>query len=565
VNAHRLRRVAVIFAAGLLLALAGATLFLPANVRPPKRPKPGDRELSSLAFAESYLNAANGRVSTRRNECAACHSATDARAKNKSRFLNGRAALSREAWAGEISLPAKCGVCHLVPDPSNLPRQSWREVMSRMAQIMETRRVPRLTDVEFQDILHFYFTFCSETQPTLGEDPDPGESPLRFEKIALGNPASTDSRERPFLGHIQITDLDQNGRPDVLVCDSEKSAVNWIHEQNGAWREETLATVRNPAHTQILAGGSESTLDIVVGCLGTLSPSDELVGSVVLLANNGAMHFNATTLLDHVSRVADVEPGDFDGDGDTDFVVAAYGAINQGEVGWLERRSNETYQYHPIVKKSGAINVLPVDLNGDGRLDFVALFAQEHEEISAFINDGNGGFREHVLFKAATPAFGSSGIQLVDLDQDGDMDILYTNGDNLDLPTIIPRPYHGVQWLENKGGLNFVWHDLYRCYGAYCAVAGDLNNDGKLDIVVTTLFNDWNDPKRASLLWLENDGHQRFTLHSVATTPTHLISAAVGDMNGDGWLDVVTCGMYGFPPFDRMGRITLWKNRPARR
>jgi len=22
---------------------------------------------------------------------------------------------------------------------------------------------------------------------------------------------------------------------------------------------------------------------------------------------------------------------------------------------------------------------------------------------------------------------------------------------------------------------------------------------------------------------------------------------------------------YGFPPFDRMGRVTLWKNRPARR
>jgi len=531
----------------------------------PQLPKPGADEQSRSAFNESYLRAAHGFVSPRRTDCKSCHSTTDGKVQQKSTLLNDRAALNREAWANEIPLQTKCGACHLVPDPSNLPRQSWREVMSRMAQIMDTRHATRLTDNEFQDVLHFYFTFSPEIQPSLGDDPDPRESPLKFERIVLGNPVSADSRERPFLGHVQIADLDKDGRPDVLVCDSEKSAVNWIHRQNGVWKEDTLATVRHPAHTQVLASQHKGSLDIIVGCLGTMGPTDDLVGSVVLLSNQGAMQFTPVTILDHVARVADVEPGDFDGDGDTDFVVAAYGLINQGEVGWLEKTSDETYRYHCIVKKTGAVNVLPIDINADGHLDFVALFAQEHEEISAFINDGKGGFQEHALFKAATPAFGSSGIQLVDLDQDGDMDILYTNGDNLDLATIIPRPYHGVQWLENKGDLNFVWHDIYRCYGAYCGVAADLNHDGHLDIVVTTLFNDWSDPKRASLLWLENDGHQRFTPHSIATQPTHLISAAIGDMDGDGRLDIVTCGMYGFPPFDRMGRVTLWKNRPARR
>ena len=558
-NGHRLIRIALIIAGGLLLALVGTILLKRSAPMSPKTDARAQRELSALAFNESYLNAANGKDTTRRTQCKSCHAPTDG--KLKSTFLNDRAVLSRQAWSMEIPLQTKCGVCHLVPDPSNLPRQSWREVMSRMARIMETRAVTRLTDDEFQDVLHFYFTFSPETQPPLGEDPDPGESPLKFEKIVLGDPPSGDWRDHPFLGHVQITDLDGDGRPDVLVCDSEKSAVKWIHNRNGIWKEDTLATVRNPAHTQVLAGKRVGSLDIIVGCLGTMGPSDDLVGSVVLLTNNGAMQFEPETILDHVSRVADVEPGDFDGDGDIDFVVAAYGAINQGEVGWLENKSDKTYQYHLIVKKTGAINVLPTDLNGDGHLDFVALFAQEHEEISAFINDGKGGFQEHLLYKAATPAFGSSGIQLVDLDHDGDVDILYTNGDNLDLPTIIPRPYHGVQWLENKGNLNFVWHDIYRCYGAYCAVTGDLNNDGNLDIVVTTLFNDWSDPKRASLLWLENDGQQHFTPHSIATQPTHLISAAIGDIDGDGLLDIVTCGMYGFPPFDRMGRVTLWKNR----
>ena len=128
----------------------------------------------------------------------------------------------------------------------------------------------RLTADEFQDILHFYFAFSPETQPPLGDDPDPRESPLQFEKLVLGNPASADSRDPPFLGHVEIADLDKDGRPDVLVCDTGESMVTWIHDRNGVWTEDMLATVRNPAHTQVLPGKRDGSLDIVVGCLGTL-------------------------------------------------------------------------------------------------------------------------------------------------------------------------------------------------------------------------------------------------------------------------------------------------------
>ena len=183
--------------------------------------------------------------------------------------------------------------------------------------------------------------------------------------------------------------------------------------------------------------------------------------------------------------------------------------------------------------------------------------------ISVFINDGRGGFREQVLFRAATPAYGSSGIQLADLDGDGDVDILYTNGDNMDLPTRIPRPFHGVQWLENKGGLRFEWHDIRRWYGAYTSVVADLDHDGHLDIVVGSLFNDWDDPNRASLMWLRNDGTQQFTAHTLAREPSQLISLAVADLDGDGVLSVIGSGMHGFPPYDRMARLTRWRLEPT--
>jgi len=136
---------------------------------------------------------------------------------------------------------------------------------------MDTRRATKLSDDEFQDVLHFLLHFQSGDSAPLGEDPDPRESPLKFDKIVLGNPAGNDSRDPPFLGHVQIVDLDRDGRSDVLVCDSEKSAVNWI--QPAEWRCGRKKRSRRSAirlHTQVLSAQPNGLPDIVVGCLGTL-------------------------------------------------------------------------------------------------------------------------------------------------------------------------------------------------------------------------------------------------------------------------------------------------------
>ena len=70
--------------------------------------------------------------------------------------------------------------------------------------------------------------------------------------------------------------------------------------------------------------------------------------------------------------------------------------------------------------RHGAIHVPVVDLNGDGHLDFVALLSQEHETVVAYLNEGNGAFRPETIFVAPQPAYGSSGIDVTDLDDDGD-------------------------------------------------------------------------------------------------------------------------------------------------
>jgi hypothetical protein len=78
---------------------------------------------------------------------------------------------------------------------------------------------------------------------------------------------------------------------------------------------------------------------------------------------------------------------------------------------------------------------------------------------------------------------------------------------------------------------------------------------------VVSAYNDWERPDALSLAWFENDGAMRFTLRPVTGSPTHLITLAAGDLDGNGAVDLVTGGMHMSYPFDRMSRVTFWRHR----
>ncbi len=134
--------------------------------------------------------------------------------------------------------------------------------------------------------------------------------------------------------------------------------------------------------------------------------------------------------------------------------------------------------------------------------------------------------------------FGFTSMKLVDLDGDQDIDVLMTNGDALDLQPD-PKPYHGVQWLENKGNFQFDYHDIGRFYGAAEAEAGDLDNDGDMDIVASSWNNYWQDNKRQGLIWYENTGGEKFVRHNIASQPQQIVSLELKDITGDGFLDII--------------------------
>jgi len=367
--------------------------------------------------------------------------------------------------------------------------------------------------------------------------------------------------EAPLISHVQNVDLDGDGLLDVIVCDAKSNTVNWIRQYPaGVYTETVLATeLIAPAHVQAIDFDKDGDLDLMIGVLGMLFPNNDKIGSVVILENDGHCNFKKHVVIDKIARVSDVRAGDLDKDGDMDLAVAQFG-YDDGETRWIENLGDWKFKSHILQNLSGPINVEIVDIDNDGDLDIVSLVSQEWEEIYCFINDGKGNFQPKLMWGSGNQDYGSSGISMCDLDKDGDMDILYTNGDAFDYIPPQGRPWHGVQWLENKGNLKFEFHRLCSFTGATNVRAADIDNDGDLDLFVVSAFNLWNSPDAYSLIWLENTGKMQFTKHEIAKNLTHLLCCEPGDFNKDGLIDLVTGSMHTYPPYDRMGRITLWTN-----
>jgi hypothetical protein len=209
------------------------------------------------------------------------------------------------------------------------------------------------------------------------------------------------------------------------------------------------------------------------------------------------------------------------------------------------------------------------DLNGDGKPDVVALLSQEHERVEAYLNEGNGTFTRKTIFEGPHPAYGSSGIQVVDLNGDGRPDVLYTNGDTLDPPLLV-KPYHGVQWLENKGSFPFEHHPLTVLPGAMRAVAADFTGKGRLDILAVSLLLDEGELKKDrgrldSIVLLEQVAPGQFVRHSLERGRCDHATCVAGDWDGDGRVHFAAGNFIYTKKRPVPEAIHLWRNEGATR
>jgi hypothetical protein len=369
--------------------------------------------------------------------------------------------------------------------------------------------------------------------------------------------------DRPLVTHLQVVDLDQDGMVDVIYCEAQHNTVRWVRQApRGVFTETIIGQdIPGPAHVWAADVHARGRLDVLVASMGQILPSNDLIGAVIILENEDNRRFTKRVVIDRIARVSDVRAANLSGhaDGRFDLVVGQFGYA-QGEVRWMRNVGSGRFESQVVNSLSGTIHTPVADFDGDGRTDFAALISQEWEEVHLFRNAG-GAFTDQLVWGSTNEDYGSSGLEVADVNRDGKPDLIYTNGDGFDYSVRGPRPWHGLQWLENRGGGHFTFRRVGTLPGAYAPNAADLNGDGHVDLLAVSAFADWDDPDAVSMMAWLNDGRGNFTPMVLARRPTHLITAGVGDLDGNGIPVIVTGGFHVYPPYEHRSNLLLWRRQ----
>jgi hypothetical protein len=269
---------------------------------------------------------------------------------------------------------------------------------------------------------------------------------------------------------------------------------------------------------------------------------------ILVLPNDGTGTFGAFQEVgqspDDFAFFTDLEPGDFDGDGDVDLIAISA----QQYVQVFLNNGDGTFATPLQFTALAAGFASPfADLNGDGIVDLVMskYLAPPGGYMLVAMGNGDGTFGTQQTYDVVAPKKAATS----DLDGDGDIDVL--------VPDLVPDPGGAVSVLLNNGDGTFAAAQSFAVGGGRPtgSIAVDLNDDSWPDVVTANIQGN-----NVSVLINQTcpgdlDGDHAVGVSDLAILLSNYgmtgMTYADGDLDGDGDVDIgdlaALLAIYGSP------------------
>jgi hypothetical protein len=241
----------------------------------------------------------------------------------------------------------------------------------------------------------------------------------------------------------------------------------------------------------------------------------------------GTFVFNLSSFQD--STVGNLTAADLNKDGNGDMVLLDSAAASTPRVTVMLGKPDGTFQNGVIYPIGGDESVAAVidDVNGDGKLDIVAVSGDQ--QISVLLGNGDGTFQPAKSFAApALPGFASAASTPItnmitaDLRGNGRKDIICSNG------LVLLNDGSGTFTAVATPAFPYYFDPLFA--GGPSLASGDVNNDGKIDLVLNN--------SSSISTWI-GKGDGTFTEGQSYATISSDGVISVDDLDGDGNPDVL--------------------------
>jgi voltage-gated potassium channel Kch len=273
-------------------------------------------------------------------------------------------------------------------------------------------------------------------------------------------------------------------------------------------------------------------------------------GFVSVIRGNPAA---AGTFMKGVHYAVGVDPSnlvvaDFNGDGHPDFVT------NSDPISFLLQNPSALGTFSAGASLSAGLpnNMAAADLNNDGRVDLVVAACSS---VLVYLQSGSGTFTAPTSIP--TPAgLCATAVAIGDINGDGKPDLVVTAAGS--------SGTNGAAWLLPQDPANagsFISGATLTVGQRPVAVhLADLNGDSLLDIVVLNEGSVFNGVSSTVSVLLQSATPGAFLPAVSYTTGAHSEDFAVGDLNGDGRLDLVVANIESQPGAGDSAIVVLLQN-----